>query len=191
MKRLVVTALAAAMLVCVFIPASAVKTSFDYLGFRLGMSEDEVNTILSANSRLKVNESRYLGKINDPVPFILKITYEPYIPLIYLQFYSNQVCVISVYFNQAFFDFYTLAETLENKYGTPALRTPQLVRWDSLTNTQNPSNTVRMQLEYPTTVKVMDYSLMLRLNEETSNAIFRITNNSIIQSNKRELLNSF
>jgi hypothetical protein len=169
---------------------SALKKEFDFMGLKLGMTEEEVKNILSENPNLKIDESRYLGKINEATPFILKAVYPPFIPNIYVQFYSNISYGITIQLNSGYFDFFSLSEKLEDKYGTPFLRSSRLVLWQDVTgdSVSNTSRFVKLRLEYPTTVKVFDEILMKQVNSEVSQNIVKMTNQSLIASNRRAIL---
>lgn len=163
------------------------KREFDFMGLRLGISQEQAIQLISVNSNLRIDESRFFGKINEATPFIIKAVYFPYINNIYIQFYDNKAYGITIQFNPAYFDFLTLTEKLETKYGSPVSKTSRLVQWNTLTNSQ-PRSDIKLRLEHPSTVKVFDKVLMMQVNTELSQNIVKITNESLIQSNRRALL---
>ncbi|MCX7821701.1 MAG: hypothetical protein N2258_08530 [Brevinematales bacterium] len=171
-----------------------VKKEFSYYGLRLGLTMEEAIEIIENNGILKIDESRFFGKINEPVPFILKATYKPFINQFYLQFYSNVVYGITIQFNNLYFDFFTLSERLEDVYGVPTKKSSKIVEWRTLSNFQNVAGVnsdIILRLEYPSTVKVFDNIILLKLNSEVSQKIILTTNQTFINSNRNLLLNEF
>lgn len=171
---------------------NGLKKEFSFYGLKLGLSQEETISLLKENTLFKIDEARFFGKINEPVPFIVKASYEPYIPNLYVQFYSNIAYGITIQFNQAYFDFFTLSETLEDKYGLADVKTSKVVEWYKLSNWQNllgKESKIILRLEYPSTVKVYDETILLKLNSEISQNIIEFTNLSIINSNRKALLN--
>lgn len=172
---------------------SSQKRYFSYMNLTLGQTQQEAENIISTSEDFKIDESRYFGKINEQTPFILKATYKPFINNLYMQFYSNICFHITIEYNSNYFDYLSLAEKLEDIYGRPSLRTATFAAWYGiLTNGQRGENgeiDVRLQLEAPSTVKVYDYVLMKKMNTELSNIIFLITNQTIIETEKRRLMN--
>ena len=182
-------------IICVLITVSintvfSLRKEFNFMGLKLGMSQQQTTNLLASQTNLIIDERLYLGKgINDAIPFIMKASFFPYINNVYIQFYSNVSYCIIVQFNPNYFDFLTLAETMEDRYGTPASRTSKEVFWqDALTNTAAPGPDIQLRLEYPSTVKIFDNTLMRAVNEESRREVTRVTNESIIQSNKRAIL---
>ena len=163
------------------------KNEFNFMGFKLGMMQSEVTNIIFQNTNLKIDESRFFGKINEAVPFIIKATYLPYIDNIYTQFYSNSCYGITIQFDPGYFDFFTLSETLEDKYGPPSLKTSKLVLWENIQNT-NTQKDIKLRLEYPSTVKVFDKNIVILINSELSRNFIKMTNESVIESIKKALL---
>jgi hypothetical protein len=178
------------ILSCLVLLISAVyPKEFEFMGIKLGMTEQDVTNIVSQSQLLQIDESRYFGKINDATPFIMKASYFPYIQNLYVQFFSNTAYGITIQFNPGYFDFYSISDTLEKKYSAPSLKTSRLVLWDRFQTNSNPAfKDIRMRLEYPTTVKVFDYQIMKQVNTELSQNIVRITNESMIASNRRALM---
>ncbi len=167
----------------------SLRKEFVFLGLKLGMTQTDVTNVLSENSFLKIDESRFFGKINDAVPFIIKANYYPFIDNLYIQFYNDSAYGITLQFNPGYFDFLSLSEKLQDKYGPPLLRTSKLVLWENGTNSDiHTGNQIKLRLEYPSTVKVFDYAVMQQVNTELSQSTVKITNESIIQSNRRALL---
>lgn len=163
----------------------SLKKEFDFYGLRLGMTQNEIKVAVNANSDLKADESRYLGKINEAIPFTLKAHYHPFINNIFIQFYKAKSYQIIVQLNPKYFDFNNLADTLEDKYGRPKNRTSKVVEWG------NKTNDIKLYLEYPTTIKVYDYAQMLKLHIELKENIDKITNDTVLQNAKRAILNEF
>jgi len=191
MKKLMLILL---VLIFIFSFSFGEKKEFSYFGLKLGISMDETISIIESNNLLKIDESRFFGKINEPVPFIVKATYQPFIPQIYVQFYSNISYGITIHFNPAYFDYFTLCKTIEEKYGKADRRTSKFALWSGLSNYKNilgVESKVILKVEFPSTVKVYDEIVLLHLNSEISQNIVRVTNMSVINSNRRALLNEF
>ncbi len=185
-KYLIVT------LLTINILAYSLKNEFSYYGLKLGLSYEETLAILETNEMFKVDESRFFGKINEPVPFIIKATYKPYISQLYVQFYSNIAYGITIQFNNAYFDYFSLSEKLEDSYGSPQKKTSKITEWKNLSNYQNilgNKTDIVLRLEFPSTIKVFDNTILLKLNSEVRENIIKATNLSIINSNRNILLN--
>ncbi len=169
------------------------KRYFNYMGLTLGLSQQEAENIIANSEDFKIDESRFFGKINEQTPFILKATYKPFINNLYLQFYSNVCFHITIEYNSNYFDYLSLVEKLEDTYGRASIRTANFAAWYGVltngTRGENGEVDVRLQLEAPSTVKVYDYVLMKKMNTELSNIIFLITNQTIIETEKRRLMN--
>jgi hypothetical protein len=149
------------------------------------MSENEIKEAINAHPDLKADESRYLGKINDAIPFILKAHYRPYIENIYIHFYKEKSYQIIILLNPRYFDFLNMSKTLETKYGAPSKSTSQIVEWG------NDTNNIRLFLEYPATVKVYDDALMTQLHTELSQNIIMITNQAPREQARKKILDEF
>lgn len=169
--------------------ASGLKKDFDFMGFKLWMSQSEITNTIELNTNLQFDDCRYLGKINDVTPLIMKASFFPYINEIYFQFYSNQCYSIVIQFNPAYFDYITLTGTLQDNYGEPVIDTSQNVDWnDWQTDSVYFNKDVKLRLEYPSTVKLYDNAIMIKANTYESNEVFKATNESIVESAKRNLL---
>ncbi|MGA2141006.1 MAG: hypothetical protein ABSG94_01160 [Brevinematales bacterium] len=167
----------------------SLKKDFSFLGLKLGMSESDVTNVLYQGSLLKIDESRFFGKINDAVPFIIKADYYPFIDGLFVQFYNNSAYGITIQFDPGYFDYQSISDKLQEKYGPPALLTSKVAIWDdSLSNTGITNTGIKLRLEYPSTVKVLNYDVMSRVNSDLKESMIRITNESIIQSNRKALL---
>ncbi|URA11149.1 hypothetical protein [Thermospira aquatica] len=169
------------------------KRYFSYMGLTLGQTQQEAEDIIAKSEDFKIDEARFFGKINEQTPFILKATYKPFINNLYMQFYSNVCFHITIEYNSNYFDYLSLVEKLEDTYGKPSIRTANFAAWYGVltngTRGENGEIDVRLQLEAPSTVKVYDYVLMKKMNTELSNIIFLITNQTIIETEKRRLMN--
>lgn len=181
--------IASILFILVYESVFSLKKDFSFLGLKLGMTESEVTNVLYQGSLLKIDESRFFGKINEAVPFIIKADYYPFIDGVYIQFYNNAAYGITIQFDPGYFDFPSLSDKLQDKYGLPVLKTSKLAVWeDSASNSAGSGTGIKLRLEYPSTVKVFDYDIMQKVNTELSQSTIKITNESIIQSNRRALL---
>ncbi|OHD56206.1 MAG: hypothetical protein A2Y33_00095 [Spirochaetes bacterium GWF1_51_8] len=160
----------------------ALKKEFDFMGIKLGMTDMQISNAVSQNPNLKIDDSRYLGKINESIPYTLKIDSHPYIQNIFIQFYQGKSFLIILLLDNKYFDFYNLTERLEDKYGIPSKKTSKIVKWE------DNSNSVQLVLENPSTLKVYDYAIMLKLQTELSQKSYLLTNSSILQYEKNLIL---
>lgn len=172
----------------VTVRAESPASSFDFMGLSLGMTQDETRSALSNSSKLRIDDTRYLDLLNEAYPFTLKATYFPFIDKIYIDFFHAHSYQLTFQMNPHYFDYLTLADTLTRKYGEPVVRTPRFVRWNSGTNA---SGNVRLTLEYPATVKIYDYGVMLQLHTELSQLITIMTNDSVDRRLIRDILSNF
>lgn len=155
---------------------------FQWRGLMLGMDKETVFSLLTNQYDVRVDKSRYLGFMNDEYPFTLKAYIFPYIRRIYIEFYQNQAYVISLQYNPGYYDFFQLTQKLENSYGDPVRKTTRLVQWE------DPDRQLVLNLEYPTTVKIYDQSLLLRMNHELSNNTTIYTNQTVREQQRQALL---
>lgn len=174
-------------LLFISVMAHSLKKDFEFMGLKLGQTQDEVTNIIYRSEVMKIDESRFFGNMNEQIPFIIKANYFPMINNLYVQFYSNASYGITIQFNPNYFDFLGLSETLQDKYGGPKKRTSKLVEWEDAVT--NGGRNIRLRLEHPSTVKVYDHLIMKKVNTELSQNIVKYTNTSYIQSTKRMLLN--
>jgi hypothetical protein len=158
------------------------KKEFDFMGIKLGMTGPEISNSIAKSETLKIDDTRYLGKINEAIPYTMKIDSHPYIQNIYIQFYKGKSFLIILLLNQKYFDFYNLTEKLEDKYGIPLQKTSKIVKWE------NGTDNVRLVLESPATIKVFDTVIMKKLQTEISQKNYLMTNNSILQYEKNLIL---
>jgi hypothetical protein len=158
------------------------KKEFNFMGIKLGMTGTEISNSVAKSDNLKIDDSRFLGKINEAIPYTLKIDSHPFIQNIYIQFYQGKSFLITILLNEKYFDFYYLTEKLEDKYGIPILKTSKSVKWESGTDN------VRLVLEKPSTIKVFDMFIMKKLQTEISQKNYLMTNNSILQYEKNLIL---
>ncbi len=168
----------------VFLPAYQKK--FNFLGLTLNQNRITTLQAISSNKNLRENKSRYLGMINEEEPFTLKISYGPIHLLnqIFIQYFDKKSYEIILLFNPKYYDFYTLTDKMEDKYGTPSLKTSHLVRWKHDTKEET------ITLEYPNTLKIINFEALRKLEELTSNRIniFKQTNHTSAYSNAVQLM---
>lgn len=162
--------------------------SFDFMGLRLGMTQDEARSVITNGRKLKLDESRYLDLMNEAYPFTIKAAYFPYIDKVYIDFFRGRSYQLTFQMNTQYFDYLTLASALEQKYGAPTQRTSRFVRWY---NSTNAAPNIRLTLEYPATVKIYDYKVMLELHTELSQLIRMMTNETVDRRLIRDILSNF
>ncbi len=167
---------------------SAEVRAFDFMGLSLGMSQAETRSAISNSQALKIDDTRYLDLLSEAYPFTLKATYFPFIDEVYIDFFHGLSYQLTFQMNPVYFDYLTLADTLERKYGPPVQRTSRFVRWIS---DPNDASQLRLTLEYPSTVKIFDYNVMLELHTELSQLITVMTNDTVDRRLVREILSNF
>lgn len=187
MKKIICHSLVFGALFFFTVLSFGLKKDFEFMGLKLGQTQAEVTNLIENSQTMKIDESRYFGFLNEQVPFIIKASYFPMIDNLYVNFYSNRSYGITIQFNRYYFDFLSLSETLQDKYGVPKLRTSRLVEWEDAYTNGTPY--IKLRLESPSTVKIYDYQIMKMVNTQLSQDIVKFTNHSYIQSTKRALLN--
>lgn len=187
MKKINLSILVFVSLTVLSVLSFGLKKEFEFMGLKLGQTQSEVTNIIQNSQTMKIDESRFFGIFNEQIPFIIKATYFPMIDNLYVNFYSNRSYGITIQFNHYYFDFLSLSETLQDKYGPPKRRSSKLVEWEDAFTNGTPY--IKLRLESPSTVKVYDYLIMKQVNTSLSQDIVKFTNQSYIQSTKRALLN--
>lgn len=174
-----------------FIPIGlwAYNKDFNFIGLSLGQTRAQTMKVIASNKNLRQDRGRYLGLINEAEPFTLKIKYGPVKLLnrIFIQYFEGKSYEIILLFNQKYYDFYTLTERMEDKYGEPVLKTAHLVRW------KHDSREEQISLEAPGTFKIINIKALRKLEDLSSNRIniFKQTNHTSAYSNSVQLLNEF
>jgi hypothetical protein len=101
-----------------------------FMGINIGMSRDEVLSYADENELVHVPKNRDVEFFPVEERKILALSIEPEVPHLYLQFYSDRLYAITLVFNERYIDFFTLAETLEEKYGLVQELTPRWRKWE-------------------------------------------------------------
>ncbi|MGL4394634.1 MAG: hypothetical protein ACRCS8_05360 [Brevinema sp.] len=128
---------------------------FNFFGIKLGMNSDEVLEVVKNSKDIIPSEDILLKQLIPPTPVTLVLkgnnTNNNAIKRVHLDLYQTTNYQITIMLNSDYFSFYTLSEKLLDKYGTNAQRTSRRVTWFL-----NEENTVKLTLEYPSTIKVVD-----------------------------------
>lgn len=156
-----IAALSAALVIVLFPAAAAepapseTETSAEsaplpqsFRNFSLGMSIDEL--------KAKLIEDSYFSFRGDPDVSYLPVTQQnlvestgsSFIKRAFFQLKDNAVFVMSFTMNTTLIDHYSIFTTFVQKYGQPRILTPKEAIWES--------DTVRVSIERPLTVKYID-----------------------------------
>jgi len=102
-----------------------------FMGITLGMTRNEVLEFADNKELIKVPKNRDVEFFPVENRKILTLSIEPEVPHMYLQFYNEKLYAITVVFDEGELDFFTLARTLEEKYGPYTMLTPTWRKWNT------------------------------------------------------------
>jgi hypothetical protein len=128
MKRSLLIVLLLAFLGTTASPLNCQEIGF--MGINIGMSRDEVLSYADEEELVHVPKNRDVEFFPVEERKILALSIEPEVPHLYLQFHSDRLYAITLIFNERYIDFFTLAETLEEKYGVVQELTPKWRKWE-------------------------------------------------------------
>jgi hypothetical protein len=116
-----------------------------FLGIHIGMNRTQVLNTASANELITVPKNRDVDFFPVEEREILTLSVKPEVPFIYLQFFDDVLYAITVIFDERYMDFYTLSDSLREKYGEYTALTPQWRQWQL--------DRVTVKVEKPAVVK--------------------------------------
>jgi hypothetical protein len=117
------------LLILLFTSVHLYALDIGFMGITLGMTRDEVLEFADNKDLIKVPKNRDVEFFPVENRKILTLSIEPEVPHIYLQFYNEKLYAITVVFDEDAVDFFTLARTLEEKYGPYTTLTPTWRKW--------------------------------------------------------------
>ena len=132
----------------------------EFRGIKLGMSIDEVETLLSKDSMFMYRGPEDVSLLPARNQSLIEASGDSFVKRAFFQFYDSKLWVIVVFLNPEKMDHYSLYTTLVAKYGAPALLDPKEARWED--------KATRMALERPLTLRYMDMAVFAKLAEGSS-----------------------
>lgn len=127
MKKLIVSLLLACPLAAAGQELGQQEVGF--LGLRIGMSREEALAAAEESELLEAPRKRDVEFFPVEERKILTLSVKPEVPFIYLQFFDDVLYAITVNFDQSYIDYYTLADRLEQKYGSHDRLQPDSRLW--------------------------------------------------------------
>ncbi|MGL5254754.1 MAG: hypothetical protein ACRC9L_07165 [Brevinema sp.] len=146
---------------------------FSYLGFSLGMDDKTLMELAQNHPDLLLEKDMLLVQLIPNTPFTLSLVgRDDNIQKVLIDTFEKSSYQVTIFFNAKLFSFYTLSEKLMDKYGVPKTRSAYKVSWFDETQTR------RLTLEYPATIKITDFPILQQVIESQN------------QQNQQGLLNS-
>ncbi len=108
---------------------TALPEDVGYLGINIGMSRTQVLEAAESNDMITVPKNRDVDFFPIEEREILTLSVKPEIPFIYLQFFDDVLYAITVIFDERYMDYYTLCNSLSERYGEYTSLTPQWRQW--------------------------------------------------------------
>ena len=108
---------------------AALPEDVGYLGINIGMSRTQVLEAAESNDMITVPKNRDVDFFPIEEREILTLSVKPEIPFIYLQFFDDVLYAITVIFDESYMDYYTLCNSLSERYGEYTSLTPQWRQW--------------------------------------------------------------
>jgi hypothetical protein len=108
---------------------AALPADVGYLGIHIGMSRMQVLEAAESNDMITVPKNRDVDFFPIEEREILTLSVKPEIPFIYLQFFDDVLYAITVIFDEKYMDYYTLCNSLGERYGAYTSLTPQWRQW--------------------------------------------------------------
>ncbi|MGL5722887.1 MAG: hypothetical protein ACRCY4_10870 [Brevinema sp.] len=128
---------------------------FSYLGFSLGMTDTTLMEFAQNHPDLLLEKDMLLVQLIPNTPFTLSlIGKDDNIKKVLVDTYEKTSYQITIFLNPKLFSFYTLSESLMDKYGVPRERSSYKVTW------YDEEQTRRLTLEYPATIKITDFTTL-------------------------------
>lgn len=148
----------------IFIPRIMFGQDFSFLGLTLGMEKDNIISSVNNHPDLLLDGDILLFQLIPPTPFTLTLKGKKRtIKKIFIDFLETKSYQITIFLDPESFSFYTLSETLCDKYGTPTTRSASKVIW------LNKEKNIQLTLESSSIVKITDINKLTeaaRLQEQ-------------------------
>jgi len=137
-----------------------------YHGISLGMSPDEVKTLLLQDPWFNYRGDADVSLLERPRASLIDAGGSLFIKRGLFQFENDALSVILLELNPQTIDWFTVYTTLEGRYGNPADLNPQKAWWED--------GKTRLALERPLTVKYLDLSVFeAAIAEDSDRAAWR------------------
>ena len=134
----------------------------EFRGIKLGMSIEEVETLLSKDSIFLYRGPEDVSLLPARNQSLIEASGDSFVKRAFFQFYDSKLWVIVIFLNPEKMDHYSLYTTLVAKYGAPGLLDPKEARWED--------KATRMALERPLTLRYMDMAVFAKLAEGSAAA---------------------
>lgn len=148
----------------IFIPTTLFGQEFSFLGLTLGMEKDNIISLVNNHPDLLLDGDILLFQLIPPTPFTITLKGKKRtIKKIFIDFLETKSYQITIFLDPESFSFYTLSETLCDKYGTPNTRSASKVIW------LNKEKNIQLTLESSSIVKITDINKLTeaaRLQEQ-------------------------
>lgn len=148
----------------IFIPTTLFGQEFSFLGLTLGMEKDNIISLVNNHPDLLLDGDILLFQLIPPTPFTITLKGKKRtIKKIFIDFLETKSYQITIFLDPESFSFYTLSETLCDKYGTPKTRSASKVIW------LNKEKNIQLTLESSSIVKITDINKLTeaaRLQEQ-------------------------
>ncbi len=133
------------VVVLILCPTTLFAQEVGFMGINIGMTREQVLESASANQMIEVPKNRDVDFFPVEERKILTLSIKPEVPFIYLQFFDELLYAITVIFDEKYLDFFTLNDSMEQKYGKYTLLTPEWRQWQL--------DSVTIKVEKPAVVK--------------------------------------
>lgn len=148
----------------IFIPTILFGQEFSFFGLTLGMEKDNIISLVNNHPDLLLDGDILLFQLIPPTPFTMTLKGKKRtIKKIFIDFIETKSYQITIFLDPESFSFYTLSETLCDKYGTPTTRSASKVIW------LNKEKNIQLTLESSSIVKITDINKLMeaaRLQEQ-------------------------
>lgn len=130
-----------------------------YRQFRLGMSLDELKTALAEDDTFVFRGDRDVSLLPNSDQQLLESAGTGIIQRAFFQLRTSSVFIMSFNLDERKMDHFSVFQSLVSKYGQPNLLDPARAIWQS--------ETVRVSLERPLTIKYIDMKVFTELQEQS------------------------
>ncbi len=130
-----------------------------YRGISLGMSFEEVKQALEKDSLFGYRGERDVSLLPTEQRILIETSGTSFLSRCWFQFYDGKLYTMILNMNTSLVDFYSVFQTLREKYNEPTSLSPEKIVW------QNSS--VTLSLERPLSLKYVDEVVFQALLEES------------------------
>lgn len=137
--------------------ASPAVIPSEFRGIKLGMSIEEVETLLAKDDIFMYRGPEDVSLLPARNQSLIEASGASFVKRAFFQFYEAKLWVIVIFLNPVKIDHFSIYTTLVSKYGEPVLLDPREARWED--------TSTRMALERPLTLRYMDMAVFSKLQE--------------------------